>query len=53
MPGWLVEEQSIEPQIPVLDKPARKDGDFSDTEFIYDPDTDAYQCPGGRELRLY
>ena len=48
-----MKEQSIEPHIPVFDKPARKDGAFPDTEVIYDPDTDAYQCPGGRELRPY
>ncbi|UWQ75198.1 transposase [Leisingera sp. M658] len=48
-----MKEQSIEPQIPVFDKPARKDGAFPYTEFIYDPDTDAYQFPGGRELRPY
>lgn len=53
MLGWLVEEQSIEPHIPVFDKSARKDGAFPATEFIYDPETDAYQCPGRRELRPY
>lgn len=33
MLGWLVEEQDIEPQIPVFDKPERKDGAFPATEF--------------------
>lgn len=53
MLGWLVEEQDIEPHIPVFDKSERKDGAFPATDFTYDPDTDAYNCPGGRELRPY
>ncbi len=53
MLGWLVEDQDIEPHIPVFDKSERRDGAFPATDFIYDPETDAYQCPGGRELRPY
>ena len=53
MLGWLVEEQDIEPHIPVFDKSERKDGAFPATDFTYDPDADAYKCPGGRELRPY
>ena len=53
MLGWLVEEQDIEPHIPVFDKSERKDGAFPATDFTYDADTDAYNCPGGRELRPY
>jgi hypothetical protein len=53
MLGWLVEEQGIEPHIPVFDKSERKDGAFPATDFTYDPGTDAYKCPGGRELRPY
>ena len=53
MLGWLVEEQDIEPHIPVFDKSERKDGAFPATDFTYDPVTDAYKCPGGKELRPY
>lgn len=53
MLGWLVEERAIEPHIPVFDKSERKDGTFPATDFIYDPGTDAYRCPGGKELRPY
>ena len=53
MLGWLVEEQDIEPHIPVFDKSERKDGAFPATDFTYDPEADAYQCPGRRELRPY
>ena len=53
MLGWLVEEQAIEPHIPVFDKSERKDGAFPATDFIYDPDADAYRCPGGRVLKPY
>ena len=53
MLGWLVEEQGIEPHIPVFDKSERKDGTFPATDFRYDPDDDAYRCPGGQVLRPY
>lgn len=53
MLGWLVEEQDIEPHIPVFDRSERKDGAFPATDFTYDPEADAYQCAGGRELRPY
>jgi transposase len=36
MLGWLVEEQDIEPHIPVFDKVERKDGAFPATVFTYD-----------------
>ena len=33
--GWLVEDMSIEPHIPVFDKSARNDGSFERSDFIY------------------
>ncbi|MEO1420973.1 MAG: IS1182 family transposase, partial [Pseudomonadota bacterium] len=51
MLGWLVEERSIEPHIPVIDKSKRTDGTFSRDDFVYDYRTDAYTCPAGKELR--
>jgi transposase len=53
MLGWLVEDQDIEPHIPVFDKSERKDGAFPATDFAYDPDADAYRCPGGQVLKPY
>lgn len=53
MLSWLVEEQDIEPHIPVFDKSERKDGAFPATDFTYDHATDAYQCPGGKPLKPY
>jgi transposase len=50
MLGWLVEEQGIEPHIPVWDKSGRKDGTFSRSDFNYDARTDAYTCPAGKSL---
>ena len=50
MLGWLVDEQGIDPYIPVIDKSERKDGTFSREDFTYDPGTDAYTCPGGKQL---
>ena len=48
---WLVERRGIAPHIPVVDKSGRKDGTFERADFAYDPETDAYTCLGGKELR--
>jgi transposase len=48
MLGWLVEEQGIEPHIPVFDKSARADGSFSRADFVYDHAGDACTCPGAQ-----
>ena len=50
MLGWLVEEEGIEPYIPVIDKSERKDGTFSRDDFAYDHESDSYTCPGGKQL---
>ena len=50
MLGWLVEEEGIEPYIPVIDKSERKDGTFSRDDFTYDHDSDSYKCPAGKQL---
>ena len=48
--AWLVDEQKIEPHIPVFDKSTRRDGTFSRADFTYDADTDSYTCPAGKPL---
>ncbi len=53
MLGWLVEDEGIEPHIPVFDKSERKDGAFPKTDFIYDHEADEYTCPGGKTLKPY
>src|SRR5215203_1043783 len=50
MLNWLVEEQKIEPHVPVIDKSERQDGTFSRADFSYDPEADAYTCPEGKTL---
>ena len=50
MLGWLVDEQGIEPHIPVFDKSESKDGTFSREAFAYDQVGDVYSCPGGKKL---
>jgi len=47
---WLVDEQKIEPHVPVIDKSERQDGTFSRSDFSYDPETDTYTCPEGKTL---
>ena len=50
MLGWLVEDQGIEPHIPVIDKSERDDGTFSRKDFTYDHRRDVYVCPAGEAL---
>jgi transposase len=50
MLAWLVNEQHIEPHIPVFDKSGRKDGTFSRDDFRYDEAADVYICPAGKAL---
>ena len=46
--AWLVEDQGIEPHIPVFDKSARKDDTFERSAFTFDHDDDSYICPHRR-----
>src|SRR6201985_525998 len=50
MLNWLIEEKGIAPHIPVLDKSKRDDGTFSRSDFQYDPVSNVYHCPGGKQL---
>jgi hypothetical protein len=47
---WLVNEKTIAPYIPVIDKSQRTDGTFSREDFSYDPERDRYHCPAGKML---
>ena len=51
MLGWLVEEKTIAPHVPVWDKTKRKDGTFSRSDFQWDEQNDEYRCPAGKALR--
>jgi hypothetical protein len=53
MVAWLVDQRGIEPRVKLVDKSERTDGTFSRSDFVYDPERDLYECPGGRELRRY
>ena len=45
---WLVNDQGIEPHVPVFDKSKRTDGTFSRDDFIYENPTDTYVCQPAR-----
>src|SRR2546425_75433 len=49
--NWIVNEKKIAPHIPVIDKSKREDGSLSREDFQYDPTSDLYHCPGGKQLR--
>jgi hypothetical protein len=53
MVGWLADERGIEPHVKLIDKAERKDGTFSRSDFAFDPESNLYVCPGGKELRKY
>jgi hypothetical protein len=53
MLDWLVNDQGVEPHIPVIDKSNREDGTFSRSDFVYDPAADLYRCPGAKTLHRY
>jgi len=48
--AWLVDEQGIEPHVPVWDKAERSDGVFSRSDFRFDAATNTYTCPDGKTL---
>ena len=35
------------------DKTERTDGTFSRSDFAFDPESNLYVCPGGKELKKY
>jgi hypothetical protein len=49
--GWMVNEQAIEPHVPVWDKTQRKDDTLSSSEFQWDESANEYRCPQGQPLR--
>jgi hypothetical protein len=53
MVGWLVDERGIEPHVKLIDKAERTDGTFSRSDFAFDPESNLYVCPAGKELRKY
>jgi transposase len=53
MIGWLVDERGIEPHVNLIDKAERTDGTFSRSDFTFDPESNLYVCPGGKELKKY
>jgi hypothetical protein len=49
--GWMVNEKSIEPHIPVWDKTQRQDDTLSSSDFQWDEQANEYRCPQGQPLR--
>ena len=49
--GWMVNQQAIEPHVPVWDKTKRKDDTFSSSEFQWHAQANEYRCPQGQPLR--
>jgi transposase len=48
--NWLVNEKTIAPHIPVIDKSKREDGSLSRDDFTFDQDRNVYVCPRGKLL---
>ena len=51
--GWMVDEKAIEPHVPLWEKRERDDGTFRRADFIFDPASNTYTCPGGKRLKQF
>jgi transposase len=51
--GWMVDEKSIAPHVPLWEKSQRTDGTYSRSDFIFDQVSDTYTCPGGKLLKRF
>lgn len=51
--GWMVDEKAIEPHVPLWEKRERDDGTFKRSEFVFDPSSNTYTCPGGKLLKQF
>jgi transposase len=51
MLDWVVEQKNIEPHIPIWDKSNNNTDRFNRSDFIWDANSDCYQCPGGQQLQ--
>ena len=49
--GWMVEDKSIQPHVPVLDKTQRTDETLSSNDFQWDEQSAECRCPQGHALR--
>jgi len=49
--GWMVNEKSIEPHVPVWDKTQRREDSLSSSDFQWDEQANEYRCPQGQPLR--
>ena len=48
---WLVQDNGIEPHVPVCQMAERDDGTFSISDFRWDEEADEYRCPQEQPLR--
>lgn len=48
--AWMVNEQGIEPHVPVWEKAERSDETFSRSDFSFDETHNTYTCPNGKML---
>jgi transposase len=53
MLGWMVEERAIEPHVSLWEKGEREDGAFRRSDFVFDPVSNSYRCPGGKLLKQH
>src|SRR5450631_4503809 len=49
--GWMVNDKSIEPHVPLWDRTQRTDDTLSSSDFRWDEERNEYRCPQGWALR--
>ncbi len=53
MLGWMVDKKAIAPHVSLWEKYVRDTGAYPRSDFIYDPASDSYSCPGGKQLKQF
>ncbi|MEM5386676.1 IS1182 family transposase [Paraburkholderia phymatum] len=51
MLAWMINDKAIEPHVPVLEKGARSDETFANSDFQWVGQSNEYRCPAGHALR--
>jgi hypothetical protein len=51
MLNWMVNEQGIEPHVPIFDRTQRHDGTLSSSDFQWNEQANEYRCPQGNALQ--
>ena len=49
--AWLI-DRNVTPYVPVLDRTHQTDGLYTRSDFVFEPEANAYRCPNGKLLNF-